>query len=184
MDLFAKEGSRGTPLAAIAERIGVTPPAISHHFGSKQALVAEVVEEADALIQSRMQLAAEASGLERILANRRWAELLLEDDGLATLQRLITVMVAEALDPDFPAHEHFVARRREFGRLLVRVITAGQRDGSIDGGRDPKLLAIQIMAFMQGAYIQWFLDPAGVPLKRVFEDYFGQLERDLTPGQA
>jgi AcrR family transcriptional regulator len=47
VELFAREGSRGTPLAAVAERIGVTTPAITHHFGSKARLLMEVVEYTD-----------------------------------------------------------------------------------------------------------------------------------------
>src|ERR1700691_65117 len=38
VDLFAKGGSRGTPMAAIAERMGVSIPAIPHHFGSQYGL--------------------------------------------------------------------------------------------------------------------------------------------------
>src|SRR5579883_3582480 len=47
MDLFAKGGSRGTCIAAIAERIGVSPAAVIHHFKTKDALLAEVVAEID-----------------------------------------------------------------------------------------------------------------------------------------
>ena len=45
IDLFAKGGSRGTCIAAIADRIGVTPAAVIHHFKTKDGLLREVVGE-------------------------------------------------------------------------------------------------------------------------------------------
>ncbi len=90
-------------------------------------------------------------------------------------------MTAEALDPDFPAHQRFLARQRQFRRNLVRTVIDGQKDGSIRTDVDPKAVATQIMAFMQGAQLHWFLDPHDVPLKDAFEDYFNRLQTDLTP---
>lgn len=181
MELFAKEGSRGTSLAAIADRLGVTPPAITHHFGTKRALLMEVVEQADRLVQERMQPPTGISGMKRISANRTWAQLLVSDGSLANLFRLVLVMIAEALDDDFPTHQYFVARQREFRELMIDVVVSGQKDGSIVKDRDPKVLATEIMAFMQGAHLQWLLDPEDVPIERLFDDYFNQLQRNLMP---
>lgn len=178
MELFAKGGSRGTPLAAIADRIGVTSPAITHHFGTKQALLMEVVKATDRADLGRLD-SPETSGLEQLGALRGWASALASDSDLAHLSRLRTVMVAESLDPDFTAHGHFVERHRWHQRQLAALVSAGQADGSIRLDVDPATVATEILAFMQGAQFQWFLDPDSVSLQAVFDAYFDRLEADL-----
>ncbi len=179
MDLFAKEGSRGTPLSAIAERIGVTTPAITHHFGTKQALLMEVVQATDQVYGGLLDSAA-SSGIDRVSALRLWATLLATDSALAHLSRLRTVMVAEALDPDFSAHGHFVERHRRYRSNAAATVAEGQADGTIRPDVDPMVVATEIVAFMQGAQIQWFLDPDTIRLEEVFETYFNRLVCDLA----
>ena len=178
-ELFAKDGFRGTPLAAIADRSGVTAPAITHHFGTKRSLLLEVVEALDRLDEERMAAAPDATGLEQLGANRNWAGLLLENSATATLARLRIVMVAEALDPEFPVHGHFVARNRRLVRMLVEILHRGQRDGSIRADIDPAIVAAEVVAFMQGATMQWFLDPAGTPLQAMVDRYFDRLVAEV-----
>jgi AcrR family transcriptional regulator len=183
IELFAKEGSRGTPLAAVAERIGVTTPAITHHFGSKQGLLMEVVQATDETYEF-MSVPPSATGIERLSGLRAWARALLSDSGFAHLSRLRTVMVAEALDPDFSAHDHFVKRHRQFRRNNANTVIQGQADGSIRKDVDPMTVATEIVAFMQGAQIQWLLDPRNIPLETIVDDYFDRLVESLTPPQG
>src|SRR6185437_14806163 len=65
VDLFAKGGSRGTPMAAIAERIGVSIPAITHHFGSKHGLFMEVLAVSDSIDEMRTTPTEAESGIDR-----------------------------------------------------------------------------------------------------------------------
>jgi AcrR family transcriptional regulator len=184
VELFAREGSRGTPLAAVAERIGVTAPAITHHFGSKTGLLMEVVKYTDRANPNLSEDAAGQSGLELVSALRRWSDLLITDAALANLSRLRAVMLAEALDPEFPAHDHFVERHRRFRSQLAQIVKLGQRDGSIRADVDAETTAGEIIAFMQGAQVQWFLDPKAVDLPELFAAHFDRLVRDLSPALA
>ena len=78
IDLFAKGGSRGTCIAAIAERIGVTPAAVIHHFKTKEALLREVVAEID---NRRPGLECnQVAGPDRLRGLGEWGRLLEEDD--------------------------------------------------------------------------------------------------------
>jgi AcrR family transcriptional regulator len=181
IELFAREGSRGTPLAAIAERIGVTTPAITHHFGSKTDLLMEVVEYTDRANPNLFGDAVGSSVLERLRAHREWADLLVNDSRLANLSRVRAVMLAEALDPDFAAHDHFVDRHRRFRHQVAEVVQQGQTDESIRADVDAETTAGEIVAFMQGAQVQWFLDPDEVDLQKLFATYFDRLVRDLAP---
>ena len=116
VDLFAKGGSRGTPMAAIAERIGVSIPAITHHFGSKYGLFVEVIAVSDSIDELRTRRIEAEIGIDRLSAIRFWAHELASDPAIANLSRLTLVMTAEALDADFSAHEHFVLRHQTFSR--------------------------------------------------------------------
>jgi AcrR family transcriptional regulator len=175
VDLFAKGGSRGTPMAAIAERIGVSIPAITHHFGSKYGLFMEVIAVSDSIDELRTTRIEAKNGIDRLSAVRFWAHELASDSALANLSRLTLVMTVEALDADFAAHEHFVVRHRRFRSLIARTLGDGQRDGSIKKEIDPDLMAIEIMGFVQGAVLQWHLDPDEIDLVLVFDNYFDRL---------
>jgi AcrR family transcriptional regulator len=171
-------------LAAVAERIGVTTPAITHHFGSKAGLLMEVVEYTDRANPNLAEDAADRSGLDRVSGLRRWADLLVTDTALANLSRLRAVMVAEALDSEFPAHDHFVERHRRFRSQVAEMLEDGREDGSIRADVDAETTAGEIIAFMQGAQVQWFLDPQGVDLRKLFGAHFDRLVRDLTPARG
>ena len=180
-ELFAKEGFRGTGLAAIAHRSGVTAPAITHHFGTKRSLLMEVVEAVDTLDEEQLASPAGSNGMDRLQAIRGWARLLIDDPETATLWRLRIVLVAEALDPEFPAHGHFVARNRRLVGTLIEILDSGRADGSIRREIDPAVVAGEIVAFMQGATMQWFLDPDRMPLQAVADRYFDRLLDELAP---
>ncbi len=169
MDLFAKGGSRGTCIAAIAERIGVSPAAVIHHFKTKDALLAEVVAEID---NRRPMLYDEGlipAGPDRLSLIARWGHMLEEDEALANLSRLATVMVAESLDPDHPSHEYFVERQRGFREQVTESIRAGIAEGWVRADADPEILSVLVQACTQGIQLQWFLDPQAVDIGAAFE---------------
>ncbi|HLG67333.1 MAG TPA: TetR/AcrR family transcriptional regulator [Acidimicrobiales bacterium] len=181
MDLFAKGGSRGTCIAAIAARIGVTPAAVIHHFGTKDALLLEVVAEID---RRRPSLVTDPDGVSGADALRRlgeWGSLLEQDGALANLARLATVMVAEGLDPDHPSHDYFVRRAQEFRLAIAPLVRAGQLDGSIRRDVDPVSVATQVVALVQGVQIQWFLEPDQVPIGSLLDDFFAVFLDGLAP---
>ena len=180
VDLFAKGGSRGTSLAAIAQKIGVTVPAITHHFGTKHNLFVEVVGITDQIDETRLTPSEARNGLEQLSGMRAWAGLLTSDPGLANLTRLSLVMRTEAMDVDYPAHDHFVERDRYLRGRTIQVIEAGQRDGSIRPDVDPFTSTVEILAFVQGAVRQWLLDPESIDLVGVFDQYFDRIMRDCA----
>lgn len=176
MELFAKEGSRGTSLAAIAERVGVTKPAITHHFGTKAALLVEIVDELDRADAERL---GDVVGLDGV---RRWASELEADPAFAALSRLRAVIVSEALDVDHPAHEPMVERHRRQRRHVVEVLGTGQHAGTIRPDVDAHATATEILAFCQGIQFQWLLDPDDVAIAAVVDAYFARLASELSPG--
>lgn len=175
MDLFAKGGSRGTSLAAIAQRIGVTTPAITYHFGTKEALLLEIVEELD-----RSDL-DEDIDVDWALNIRAWARALVERPDYANLSRLRLVMVSEALDVDFAAHDRFVERQRHQRRLTATALERARAAGQIASSVDPVAVAGELVAFLQGVQLQWLLDPDDVPLVELVDSYLDRLIDSLAP---
>jgi len=182
IDLFAKGGSRGTCIAAIAERIGVTPAAVIHHFKTKEALLREVVAEID---NRRPGLECnQVAGPDRLRGLGEWGRLLEEDDELANLARLAAVITAEALDPDHQSHEYFIARQRDIHATATEIIRAGIAEGWIRDDIDPAILAVTVVGVLHGTQVQWFLDPDRVPIRTALETAFDLLASALAPGGA
>lgn len=180
MELFARGGSRGTSLAAVAERSGMTAPAMTHHFGSKQGLLVAIVDELDRRDTESLG-EIDGSGIERFRALGRWAHAMVADERIARLAQLRSVLATEALDPDYPAQDRFVARHRRMRDTIRAIIDAGRADGSIDAGVDASAVAAEVLATFQGAQIQWLLDPEHIDLVAVVDGYLERLAADLAP---
>src|SRR4249920_1985097 len=48
LEVFAQQGFRGGSLREIADRVGLSQAGVLHHFDSKEALLAAVLEQRDA----------------------------------------------------------------------------------------------------------------------------------------
>jgi AcrR family transcriptional regulator len=58
--LVARLGPDGVTLRRVAEAVGVTPGLVTHYFGTRQALVREVLGRQDALTRARVRRALDA----------------------------------------------------------------------------------------------------------------------------
>jgi AcrR family transcriptional regulator len=176
LELYAKDGWRGTGLTAVGERAGVTHASVLYHFGSSSKLLVAVIDERERLFLEDT-IDAWAEGGLRALANlpavARWN---VEHEGLA---RLFTVLEAENLDPDDEAHEHFLVRSRLLRDLLRQQMQAAVDAGDVRADVDVTTKADEIVAFMDGAQLQYALDPERIDLVAVYESYTDALLRDL-----
>jgi AcrR family transcriptional regulator len=170
VELFASKGYRGTGVAALAERVGMTATGMLYYFGSKERLLQEVVAERDrrdVLDLSSLSLSS-FRGLGRHNAET------------AILTRLYVVLGAESLDTDDPLHEFFV-ERYETARALVRSVLEHERDqGHLRSDIDVEQTALEVIAMLMGLEIQWLLDPATVDLAQAMETYFDRLVVELS----
>jgi AcrR family transcriptional regulator len=178
-ELFARRGYRGTGLAAIAEEAGITPSGILHHFGSKDALLMEVLTT---------HYIGHVPGLEQ--AYERHTLKGLQDlfdavaDGVISregLARLFSVVLAENLSREDPAHKHFVSRYANHRQTLTAWFEQAKRDGLVKADLDPQLIAAEMLAFMDGIQLQWLLEPGAIDLKAAYRNYVrGLLNRIST----
>ena len=177
VELFAAKGYRGTGLAALGDRVGMTATGLLYYFGSKERLLHEVVAErdrADALDRD----VPTAPGL--TLASLR--NLGRHNVETGTLTRLYVVLGAESIDSDEPLHEFFV-ERYETARGFVRaILESEQRQGTIRADVDIDERAQEVIAMAMGLEVQWLADPQRVDLARAFEAYVDRLVEELAPG--
>jgi AcrR family transcriptional regulator len=176
VELFAAKGYRGTGLAALGDRVGMTATGLLYYFGSKERLLHEVVAErdrADALDHHEPM----APGL--TLSSLR--NLGRHNVETATLTRLYVVLGAESIDSDEPLHDFFVDRY-ETARTFVRAILESEkRQGTIRAEVDIDERAREVIAMAMGLEVQWLADPQRVDLATAFEAYVDRLVKELAP---
>ena len=170
-EVFATRGFRGASLATIAKRVGMSEPGLLHHFASKEELLLELLKLRDQHDDERIAeaRAAHAHVLDVVL------ELCRQNEERPGIVRLFTILAAESVDDDHPAHDWFLARYGDRRRPLADALANAQRDGTVDAGLDPRAVASQILAMFDGLQLQWLLDPAAVDMTAVFEDFLARL---------
>jgi AcrR family transcriptional regulator len=177
-EVFAAQGFHGAALSTIATRVGLSEPGLLHHFPSKEHLLLELLalrHEHDAERVARA-LDHHEGFLDALLGLCR------ENQGTAGLVRLFTIMAAESVDDDHPAHDWMVERYRTLRARFATRIGAEQREGRIDPALDARRLAPQLIAMFDGLQIQWLLDPDEVDMAAVFEDFLAHLLPDAQRG--
>jgi AcrR family transcriptional regulator len=171
-ELFAAQGFRGASLAAIAARVGLSEAGVLHHFPSKEHLLLELLDlrhERDAERIDRM-LAEHPGVLATLLALCR------DNQRSPGLVRLFTILAAESVDADHPAHDWTLERYAELRRGLTERLGEEQRAGRVRADLDPGLVATQILAMFDGLQLQWLLAPDEVDMSAVFADFLSRLE--------
>ncbi|MER6158320.1 helix-turn-helix domain-containing protein [Streptomyces sp. NPDC001868] len=177
--LFSQQGVRGTGVAAIAEKAGVTPSALIHHFGSKDGLVQAVLEEADRRALAR--LSATPTSEPTLTEAFDWFVRDAEHTAAAEreLTALHTTLTAENLTPGTAMHTYFRDRGRALRAHLTTLFTRAAADGSARPDVNPTTLATEVAAFLEGAHLLWLLDPDEVDLAAVHRGYFEGLTARL-----
>ncbi len=152
--VFARRGAGQTSLRAIAEQVGVTHAALTHHFGSLERLLVDVYREHSRRIEREARPGPEASPVEtmRLAAER--------NHQVPGMVQLYTTLVASALEEGHPAATDFATRRFAAVRgTLVEQIRVRQQDGRIRADLDAAQVAALVVAASDGLQTQWLLDP-------------------------
>jgi AcrR family transcriptional regulator len=172
VELFAANGSRGTGIAALAERVGMTAPGVLYYFGSKERLLLEVVAERDRLDIASMPSEIRLHDLRGLGRHNQDHE---------TLTRLFAVLGAESFDRDSPLHEFFRSRN-DLIRGAFRTLLASERDrGAVRSDVDLDQIAREMVAVVIGLEQQWLTDPDHFDYPAAVEAYFDRLVHDLAP---
>ena len=92
-----------------------------------------------------------------------------------TFIRLFTVLVAESVDPEHPAHAWFVARYERVRASLAERFALEQARGEIRPELDPVMLARQVIAMFDGIQLQYLLAGGALdlvtPLRELLDSF-------------
>jgi AcrR family transcriptional regulator len=176
VELFASKGYRGTGVAALADRVGMTATGLLYYFGTKERLLREVVAERD-----RMDAIDPGTPFPLQLTLSSLRDIGRHNVETAVLTRLYLVLGIESLDSDDPLHDFFVERYETARRFIRALLDDEKAQGRIRQDVDVNQIALEVIATIMGAEYQWFTDPERVDLGTAMETYFDHLIARLAP---
>lgn len=154
MRLVARNGSRGTTLAQIAAEAGVSQAAVMYHFTSKEELLNAALDRRDELERPAYRDAGR--GLEIFdaiaAAVHEWSS---RPDAVG----MHSVLIAENIGGDGSLRPRLHLHYERTVDELADILRSAQGAGAIRPEIDPRLKAIEIIAFINGLETAWLLNP-------------------------
>ena len=181
VDLWSTTGWRGTGITVVAERAGVTPAGLLHHFGTKEAFLLAVVKELDLQTLARFDGRQRVGGLEML---RMLPEMARQPAERPALWRLLLMLQAENFDSTSPAHDYFVGRQEVVHELLAAALRRGQESGELRADVDARMVAAEILAFLLGLQVFREHGPFDIDLIAACEDFSRRMIADLAVDPA
>ncbi|WP_136314368.1 TetR/AcrR family transcriptional regulator [Actinomyces procaprae] len=152
--LFGAHGYAGTSLADIASAAEISKAGLLHHFASKEALFAQVLERRDR--EDRANLLGEEQ-----LKDDPWALL----DAFAALvehntrhRELVAIYTATTpavLATEHPAHSWLAQHLSESIAQIEESLERGKNFGTVRPEAPSRLIARSVVALSDGLQIQW-----------------------------
>jgi AcrR family transcriptional regulator len=153
---FAAQGFRGASLSAIAQEVGISEPGLLHHFPTKKHLLLGVLEFHEARVRGLMQDVAARGGS----FTDQLSEIARAHESDPAFIRLFTVLAAESVDPEHPAHEWFVDRYRDVHAFFREWVVRAQDEGRLRRELDPDRVVRLVVAVLDGLELQFLLEPS------------------------
>jgi len=178
--LIARQGYTKTSLAQVGKDAGYTGGLVSHHFGSKDGLLRDLVGRITGRFYAdQIHPAVEGlSGVDALCAmvDTYLNELVVRQERM----RALYVLMGEALGPVSEANEVFAELNRGFRVNAAEVIRAGGQAGEIRSELDPDAEAGLFVGMLRGVAMQWMTDPGCFDLGAVSESLKDALRRHLA----
>jgi AcrR family transcriptional regulator len=180
MRLIAHQGYTRTTLAQVGKEAGYTGGLVSHHFGSKEGLLRQLVEQAAGrFYQDQMWPVLEGkSGLDALCAavDIYLGELVVREEHM----RALYVLMGEALGPVAEINRVFAELNRKFRDSARGWIEAGVAAGEIRAGVDPEAEAAAFIGMLRGVAMQWMAERGCIDIDTVRESLKEGLRRNLA----
>ena len=168
-EFFGRVGFRGATMLQIAAACRISRAGLLHHFPTKESLLEAVLERRDE-VDHRRTLAVMAASDDGLAA---LADLVTTAERNATIPAIVNlfaVLSAEAGDPSHPAHDYFVRRYVRSRTSIGRAFELVRERGQLAPGLDPRRLATEIVALMDGLQVQWLLAPDEIDMAVLLRD--------------
>jgi AcrR family transcriptional regulator len=161
-DLVVEAGVPALTLARVGERAGYSRGIVTHHYGSKQALLEALARSAQAGFVAGLEDVP--PGLEHLV--RLVAGYVAALAGVGVASRAFLLLWASA--PTSPELAPiFVERDERFRADLREDVVAGIAEGSVRPDVDPQAVAVAVLGQLRGISMQDQLTPDAVDTERV-----------------
>jgi AcrR family transcriptional regulator len=176
-EVIAERGVAATRIADVAERSGVSPPAVLYWFDSKEQLLAEALTADDDRFYEELsgRLAEAETPAERMVV---LIETAAADNDFALWMELWTWALRDA---DLrAARERFDSRwRATIEAVVADGVAAGEFGTRVGSTVDPSQAALAIAALIDGLTVQAALGDPEVSVERIAETVLASAERLL-----
>jgi AcrR family transcriptional regulator len=173
--MMAEKGYRGTSIAQVAARAGISQSGLLHHFPSKQDLLIAVIDYRQQ-VDARTLTDADGRPLLGWAAFDALAELVRKNSERLQVVRMFSTLCAEALDPDHPGNAWVRGHFADGERTLVEAIEAGVADGTMQPDMPAATVAHLTLAIMDGLQLQWLASEGSSDMAGDFEVYVDHLK--------
>lgn len=170
IEVIAERGFRGSSIATVAERVGLTQQGLLHYFPTKDELLIAVLRQRDEW----------DTGGSPEAVRRRWTmaslvTLVEANAARPELIRTFSALLGESVTEDHPAGAYFHDRYRVAREDMEEIVRRewGER---LPSGLTPAEVAPLLVAVMDGLQFQWLHEPEAVDLTAVFRAFVGLLE--------
>lgn len=179
--LISRQGFTKTTLAQVGREAGYTGGLVSHHFGSKEGLLRELVGHITSRFYSD-QIAPATGDQTGIAALQAMADTYFDELGLrAERMRALYVLMGESLGPVSEVGDVFAQLNDGFRARCAGIIAAGIAAGEIRSDVDPDAQAAVCVGMLRGVALQWMAEPGCFDLDgvrtSVRETFHAQLAR-------
>lgn len=179
-ELIAEQGLGGVTLAEVGERAGYSRGIANHHFGTKAALIAELVDrvEREFIEATAPALRLQVSVDELLEITSVFVSMLAD---LPSVHRAFLVLWATAV-ADEELRPRMAGSDEAFRNTVVEIVERGQSNGEIDSTIGASGFAVAFLGQLRGVALQFLLAPESIDLGAVRQGMEQSLRRTLQPG--
>ena len=155
--LIAERGYNRLTLSELAARAGITRAGLSHHFPTREDVFVAVLESRDEADISHLLTEFDVAEPDReVRTAEEFVEVLnalvRRNAVQPEIVRLYTVLGAEALAEDHPAHDYFQRRLDESHAGMAKLASRWHPR--------PDELSIEVHAYLDGIQLAWLRQPS------------------------
>ncbi len=158
---FGAKGYNKGPLTEIAEQVGMTHAGILHHFGSKNALLLEVLQYRDSTDVEALPEHHMPGGADLF---RHLVKTAFLNARRAGIVQAFVVLSAESVTDDHPARPYFEERYKTLRVEVAQAFRVMCEEAGVTEPETVDMASASILAVMDGLQVQWLLDPTAVEL--------------------
>ncbi|MBT2550560.1 TetR/AcrR family transcriptional regulator [Arthrobacter sp. ISL-65] len=158
--VIAEHGYSGATVKQLADEVGLSQNGLLHHFGSKDALLVEVLrhrDEADSFLLTGTKATPVWGNLPNGLEELRnlMVAAVRHNAAVPGLVHLFAQFTADASEASHPAHNFFADRYETARSFGERAIEALQERGQVRTDVNPRQATVMLFALIDGLQNQW-----------------------------